>query len=131
MRKFIITIEGKQYEVGVEEVGGAPAVTAPITPAAPVAATTAAPVQAAPAPVKAAPAPAPVAGGTQMKAPMPGMIAGFKVESGATVKKGQVVIVLEAMKMENDLTAPCDGVITFTTQKGSNVDTGDVIAVIA
>lgn len=126
MRKFIITIEGKQYEVGVEEVGGAPVVSAPVS--APVAPATATP--AAPAPA-AAPKAAPVTGGTAMKAPMPGMIAGFKVEDGATVKKGQAVIVLEAMKMENDLTAPCDGVITFKTQKGANVDTGAVIAVIA
>ena len=127
MRNFIITIDGKQYEVGVEEVGAT--ASAPVI--APVAtATTAAPAApvAKPAPAKAA---APVTGGTQMKAPMPGMIAGLKVENGATVKKGQVVIVLEAMKMENDLTAPCDGVITFNTQKGANVDTGAVIAVIA
>ena len=120
MRNFIITIDGKQYEVGVEEVGvtqsSAPAVKA--APAAPAAAPAAKPV--------AAPA-----GGTQMKAPMPGMIAGFKVESGATVKKGQPVLVLEAMKMENDLVAPCDGVITFTVSKGANVDTGAVIATIA
>ncbi|MBO4501734.1 MAG: acetyl-CoA carboxylase biotin carboxyl carrier protein subunit [Clostridia bacterium] len=119
MRNFIITVDGHQYEVGVEEVGAAqvsaPVQAAPKAPAAPVA-------------VPKAPA---VAGGTQMKAPMPGMISGFKVENGATVKKGQVVLVLEAMKMENDLTAPCDGVITFTVQKGANVDTGAVIATIA
>ena len=126
MRNFIITIDGKQYEVGVEEVG-ATASAPVVTTTAPVAAANPAPVKAA-APAKAT---APVTGGTQMKAPMPGMIAGFKVEDGATVKKGQVVIVLEAMKMENDLTAPCDGVITFKTQKGANVDTGAVIAVIA
>ena len=124
MRNFIITIDGKQYEVGVEEVGA--------TASAPVVTTTAPVAAAAPAPVKAAPAKAaaPVTGGTQMKAPMPGMIAGFKVEDGATVKKGQVVIVLEAMKMENDLTAPCDGVITFKTQKGANVESDAVLAVI-
>ena len=119
MRNFIITVDGKQYEVGVEEVGA----NTQAAPAAPVA------TKAAPA---AAPAkPATSAGGTQMKAPMPGMIASFKVENGATVKKGQAVIVLEAMKMENDLTAPCDGVITFVAQKGANVDTGAVIATIA
>ena len=123
MRNFIITIDGKQYEVGVEEVG--------VTASAPVvtAAAPAAPVAAAPAATKAAPAA--VTGGTPLKAPMPGMIAGLKVEEGAAVKKGQVVVVLEAMKMENDLTAPCDGVISFKTQKGANVDTGAVIAVIA
>lgn len=118
MRNFIITVEGKQYEVSVEEVGGA-AQSANV--AQPI-------VQ------KAAPAEPQVkapANGTQMKAPMPGMIAGFKVEEGAAVKKGQAVIVLEAMKMENDLTAPCDGIISFKVQKGANVDTGALIAVIA
>ncbi len=127
MRKFIITIEGKQYEVGVEEVGSvasapvaAPVATAPVqTPAAPAA------------PVAAPKVAAPVTGGAQMKSPMPGMIAGFKVNDGDTVKKGQAVIVLEAMKMENDLTAPCDGVISIKVQKGANVDTGALLAVIA
>ncbi len=130
MRKFIITIEGKQYEVGVEEVSteGQPIVSTPNIASAPV--IPVAPVVTPTAPVKVT-STTPVAGGTPMKAPMPGMIAGFKVESGATVKKGQVVVVLEAMKMENDLISPCDGVITFKTTKGANVDTGDVIAVIA
>lgn len=118
MRNFIITVDGHQYEVGVEEVGAAQ-VSAPVQ---------AAPKASAPAPKAASAAPA---GGTQMKAPMPGMISGFKVENGASVKKGQVVLVFEAMKMENDLTAPCDGVITFNVQKGANVDTGAVIATIA
>ncbi|MBQ7164201.1 MAG: acetyl-CoA carboxylase biotin carboxyl carrier protein subunit [Clostridia bacterium] len=118
MRNFIITVDGHQYEVGVEEVGAAQ-VSAPVQ---------AAPKASAPAPKAASAAPA---GGTQMKAPMPGMISGFKVENGASVKKGQVVLVFEAMKMENDLTAPCDGVITFNVQKGATVDTGAVIATIA
>ena len=65
-----------------------------------------------------------------MKCPMPGLIVNFKVAEGATVKKGDVVVVLEAMKMENDLTSPADGVISFRVQKGANVDTGDVLAVI-
>lgn len=124
MRNFIVTIDGKQYEVGVEEVGGSTAQVSTVS-AAPVA--QAAPVAAAPAKVA---EPANISG-TKMQAPMPGMITNFKVENGATVKKGQAVVVLEAMKMENDLTAPCDGVITFKVQKGSNVDTGAVIAIIA
>ena len=66
-----------------------------------------------------------------MAAPMPGMIKGYKVAEGATVKKGDVVLVLEAMKMDNDMTAPCDGVISFKAAVGSNVETGDVMAVIA
>ena len=119
MRKFVVTIEGKQYDVGVEEVG---AESAPVA-AAPVAAATAAP--------KAAPKAAVPANGTKMAAPMPGMIKGYKVAEGATVKKGDVVLVLEAMKMDNDMTAPCDGVISFKAAVGSNVETGDVMAVIA
>ncbi len=125
MRKFIITVEGKQYEVGVEEVGAASSQSAPVTQekAAP------APAQASAPAVKTA-ASANVTG-TPIKAPMPGMIAGFKVENGSSVKKGQVVMVLEAMKMENDLSSPADGTITFRVQKGANVDTGEVLAVIS
>ena len=62
---------------------------------------------------------------------MPGMIKAYKVAEGATVKKGDVVLVLEAMKMDNDINAPCDGVVSFKAQVGSNVNTGDVMAVIA
>ncbi len=123
MRKFVVTIDGKQYEVGVEEIGGDATVVAPVvTTAAPVAApkTTPAPVKTA-GPVK----------GTKMEAPMPGMIKAYKVAEGATVKKGDVVLVLEAMKMDNDMTAPCDGVVSFKAAVGSNVDTGAVMAVIS
>ena len=115
MRKFIVTIEGKQYEVGVEEVGGSTSATsvkiqAPVTT-----------------PVVSAPA---VTSGTKMEAPMPGMIKAYKVSEGATVKKGDVILILEAMKMDNDITAVCDGVVSFKAQVGSNVNTGDVMAVI-
>lgn len=121
MRKFVVTIEGKQYEVGVEEVGAAETVaTAPVTPVV-TEAPKAAPVKKAAGPIK----------GTKMEAPMPGMIKSYKVAEGATVKAGDVVLVLEAMKMDNDMTAPCDGVISFKAAVGSNVDTGDVMAVIA
>ena len=134
MRKFNIKVNGQAYEVEVEEVAGgfAPA------PVVPVAATpTVAPV-AAPAPekaeAKAAPAPAPVAapaGGTQLKAPMPGTVIDFKATNGAAVKKGQTVLILEAMKMENEIVAPVDGVITFVASKGASVNTDDLLAVIA
>ena len=117
MRNFIVTIDGKQYEVGVEEVG---ATTTPVS--APVAAPAAAP--------KAAPAAAPAANGTKFTAPMPGMIKKLAVANGATVKEGDVIIVLEAMKMDNDLTAPCSGTVTFSVSEGSNVNTGAVLAVI-
>ena len=123
MRNFIVTVDGKQYQVGVEEVGA----TASVTPvAAPVAAT---PV-AAPAAPKAATAAAAPANGTKFLAPMPGMIKKLSVPDGSTVKEGDVILVLEAMKMDNDLTAPCAGVITYKTTEGANVDTNALLAII-
>ena len=123
MRKFVVTIDGNQYEVGVEEIGADETV---------VATTVAAPVVEAP---KAAAAPAAkkatATKGTKMEAPMPGMIKSYKVAEGATVKKGDVVLVFEAMKMDNDMTAPCDGVVSFKAAVGSNVETGAVMAVIS
>ena len=121
MRNFIVTVDGKQYQVGVEEVG-ATASVAPV--AAPVAA---APV-AAPAAPKAAPAATP-ANGTKFLAPMPCMIKKLSVPDGSTVKEGDVILVLEAMKMDNDLTAPCAGVITYKTTEGANVDTNALLAI--
>lgn len=136
MRKFNIKVNGQAYEVEVEEVAGGFA-PAPVVPVAAAPAPAAAPV-AAPAPekaeVKAAPAPAPVAapaGGTQLKAPMPGTVIDFKATNGAAVKKGQTVLILEAMKMENEIVAPVDGVITFVASKGASVNTDDLLAVIA
>ena len=106
MKKFKITVNGKSYEVEVEEVGGA-APAAP-APAAPVQA--AAPAAPAPTPAPAAPvqSPAPAVGGPipegaiTVKAPMPGKISALKVEEGTDVKRGDVLLVLEAMKMQND-----------------------------
>lgn len=136
MRKFNIKVNGQAYEVEVEEIAGGFA-PAPVVPVAAAPAPTVAPV-AAPAPekaeVKAAPAPAPVAapaGGTQLKAPMPGTVIDFKATNGAAVKKGQTVLILEAMKMENEIVAPADGVITFVASKGASVNTDDLLAVIA
>ena len=133
MRNFVITVNGKSYEVGVEEVGGsapvvvsAPVVSAPVAaqaPAAPVAAK-AAPAPA-PAPVKAAPA-----NGEKVLSPFPGLIKNLLVAEGASVKKDQPILVLEAMKMDNDITAPCDGVVSFQVQKGANVESDSVLAVI-
>ena len=129
MRKFNIKVNGQAYEVEVEEVAGGFA-PAPVVPVAAAPAPAVAPV-AAPAPekaeAKAAPAPAPVAapaGGTQLKAPMPGTVIDFKATNGAAVKKGQTVLILEAMKMENEIVAPVDGVITFVASKGASVNTG-------
>ena len=136
MRKFNIKVNGQAYEVEVEEVAGGFA-PAPVVPVASAPAPAVAPV-AAPAPekaeVKAAPAPAPVAapaGGTQLKAPLPGTVIDFKATNGAAVKKGQTVLILEAMKMENEIVAPVDGVITFVASKGASVNTDDLLAVIA
>lgn len=138
MKKFKVTVNGKSYEVDVEELGTA-------APAAP-----AAPVTAAPAPVAAAspaPTPAPAASATSsatqaapkgpipdsavvVKAPMPGKISAIKQENGS-VTRGSVILVLEAMKMQNDIPAPQDGTLTeVRVAVGDNVKTGDVLAVI-
>ena len=124
MRNFIVTIDGKQYQVGVEEVGvssSTPVVTEIKTaPAAPAAA---------PAPA-AKPVSAGPVSGTKVTAPMPGMIKSLSLPEGSAVKEGDVILVLEAMKMDNDITAPCSGTISYKTANGSNVDTGDLMAVI-
>lgn len=124
MRNFVITVNGKSYEVGVEEVGA--------TAAAPVAAAPKAAVsapQAAPAPVAAAPKATP-ANGEKVVSPFPGLIKNLLVAEGAQVKKDQPLLVLEAMKMDNDITAPCDGTVSFCVTKGANVESDTVLAVI-
>ena len=125
--KYIVTINGKNYEVEVEK-GQATIVkttAAPVVQAAPVAA---APVAVAPQPQ--APA-APVSSnvtGEAIKAPMPGTIINVKVSSGASVKKGDTLLILEAMKMENEISAPRDGVVAeILVAKGTSVSTGDVL----
>ena len=138
--KYNVTLNGKIYEVDVTEsdavvtgVTQVPvgAVVAPAPVAAPVAAPAAAPAAAPEAPA-AAPAVAPVsADGTQVKAPMPGTILAVKKNVGDAVKAGDVIVVLEAMKMENDIVAPCDGVVkSINAPKGTSVNTDDVLAVI-
>lgn len=128
MRNFVITVNGKSYQVGVEEVGAtasAPVVMAPV--ATPVVATPA--PAAAPAPVQSAPKAAP-ASGEKVLSPFPGLIKNLLVAEGATVTKDQPILVLEAMKMDNDITAPCDGVVSFCVAKGANVESDAVLAVI-
>ncbi|MBO5239912.1 MAG: acetyl-CoA carboxylase biotin carboxyl carrier protein subunit [Clostridia bacterium] len=134
MRNFVITVNGKTYQVGVEEVGAsAPVVAAPVV-AAPVATPVAAPAPVAtPAP---APAPAPAAkaapaNGEKVLSPFPGLIKNLLVAEGTAVKKDQPILVLEAMKMDNDITAPCDGVVSFQVAKGANVESDSVLAVIS
>ena len=129
MRKFNITVNGIAYEVEVEEVGAMESIT-PVRPA-PVAAAPAAP-KAAPAPApKAAPKAAPVAGGTKVNAPMPGTILDVKVAQGQAVKKGDILLILEAMKMENEILAPQDGTVAqVAVSKGASVNSGDPLVVL-
>lgn len=126
MRKFAITVNGVSYEVEVEEIGGAP-----VFAAAPVAAPAAAPAPVAAAPVAAPKAAAPAAapaGATSIKAPMPGTINDVKVSVGQTVKKGDILVILEAMKMENEIYAPADGTVaSVNVTKGATVNTDDLL----
>ncbi len=118
MKRFNITVNGKAYDVSVEEIGGA-------APAAPV---KAAPT---PAPAPAAAPAAPAGEGTPVTAPMTGNILEVKVNVGDTVSEGQPVIVLEAMKMENDVPASKSGKVTsVSVKKGDTVNTGDVLLTI-
>lgn len=129
MRKFLVTVNGGSYEVTVEEIGGVAPLAAPVQVVAPVAA---APVVAAPAPAAPAPAAAPVAGGEKVSAPMPGTILSVNVQPGQAVKAGDILLILEAMKMENEIVAPRDGQIAqVVVAKGSSVNTDDVLVVLA
>ena len=121
MRRFNVTVNGVSYDVVVEEVG-AEATAAPAPAQAPVA-------------QKAAPAvkafPATPAGAVAVKAPMPGTIMKVNVTAGQAVKKGDVLCVLEAMKMENDISAPEDGVVaSVNVQKGASVQGEEVLVTL-
>lgn len=129
--KYKVTLNGKTYEVEVEK-GEAILVDeyAAYAPAAP--APAAAPVAAAPAAATAAPAAAPVAGGETVNSPMPGNILRIDVKAGDTVKAGQILVILEAMKMENEIVAPHDATVAqVVTTKGAVVDTGAPLIVLA
>ena len=117
MRKFNVTVNGKTYSVDVEEVTDGNTVTPVVTSIAQAQAPAAAPK-------------AVVGEGTPVKAPMPGLILGLSESDGATVKANQKILVLEAMKMENDINAPTGGTITYVVKKGDNVETGAVLAYI-
>lgn len=115
MRKFNVTVNGKTYSVDVEEITEGNTVTPVVTN------------------VVHAPAAAPkavVGEGTPVKAPMPGLILSLSASDGAIVKANQKILVLEAMKMENDINAPTGGTITYAVKKGDNVETGAVLAYI-
>ena len=110
MKKYRVTVNGTAYEVELEELTGA-------APAAPAHA--------------AAPAAAAPAGGEQVTSPMPGTILDIRVSQGAAVKKGDVLMILEAMKMENEIMCPCDGkVASINTSKGAAVESGALLCVI-
>ena len=107
MKKYRVTVNGTAYEIQLEELTGA----AP-----------------APAPAPAAAAPA---GGEQVTSPMPGTILAVNVTPGASVKKGDVLMILEAMKMENEIMCPCDGTVaSVNTTKGAAVESGSLLCVI-
>ena len=131
MRQFNITVNGVSYQVAVEETGAAaPAAYVPAAPVAAPAAPAAPAPAAAPAPKPAA-APAAVAEGAKVTSPMPGTILDVKCAVGAAVKKGDVLLVLEAMKMENEIVSPADGTVKqVAVNKGASVGSGDVLVVI-
>ena len=130
--KYKVTLNGRTYEVEVE--AGEAMLLSEYEAIAPApAAAVAAPV-AAPAAAPAAPAAAPVVtgAGEAVNAPMPGTILKVNVTQGAAVKKGDILVVLEAMKMENEILAPKDGTVAqIAVSKGATVDTGALLAVIA
>lgn len=126
--KYIVSLNGSDYEVDVNELSEA--IVTSVTP-------TAAPVVAAPAPAAApaaqAPAAAPVVAGngTPVPSPMPGTILSVNVSQGQAVKEGDVLFILEAMKMENEIAAPCSGTVSqVVATKGATVATDEVLAVI-
>ena len=112
MKKYKVTVNGVAYEVELEELtGAAPAPAAAAAPAPP-------------------PPPAP-AGGEQVTAPMPGTILSVNVAVGDSVKRGQVLMILEAMKMENEIMCPRDGrVASIQASKGAAVESGTPLCVI-
>ena len=116
MKKYRVNVNGTVYEVDVEDISGAAPVAAPA--AAPAAAPVAAPVSA-------------PAGGEQVTSPMPGNILAVNVAAGDTVRTGQVLMILEAMKMENEIMCPCDGkIVSVSVTKGATVESGTLLCVI-
>jgi len=133
MRKFLINVNGNQYEVEVEEITSSETSTKPQVE------------YSQPAPKAERPAPQPKqetkaeapkkvaakAGQEVIKAPMPGTILSINVKEGDNVKKGQILLILEAMKMENEIVSPRDGKIAkIVVSKGSSVNTGDDMVII-
>ena len=114
MKKYRVTVNGTAYEIELEELTGAAPAAAPAAATAPAPAAAAAP-----------------AGGEQVTSPMPGTILSVNVAAGDAVKRGQVLMILEAMKMENEIMCPCDGkVVSVNSSKGSSVESGTLLCVI-
>ena len=146
--KYVATINGKKYEVEVEKLEAYKSldrngVAAPAAPVLPASAPVQRPAAPAPAPVAAAPAPAPSsaaapapkaaapAGATTVEAPMPGKILNIKVSEGQAVKFGEVVVIMEAMKMETEIVAPADGTVSkILVKAGDSVDTGAALVAL-
>ena len=124
MKNYRITVNGTAYDVAVEELGaGTVPAAAPV--ASPVAAAPAAPAPAA------APAASGAAGSVTVSSPMPGKILSVKASVGAAVKQGDVILVLEAMKMENEVVAPQDGTVaSINVSAGDAVEAGDTLATL-
>lgn len=146
--KYVATINGKKYEVEVEKLEAYKSldrngVAAPAAPVLPASVPVQRPAAPAPAPVAAAPAPAPApaaapapkaaapAGATTVEAPMPGKILNIKVSEGQAVKFGEVVVIMEAMKMETEIVAPADGTVSkILVKAGDSVDTGAALVAL-
>ncbi|MBQ6818160.1 MAG: biotin/lipoyl-binding protein [Clostridia bacterium] len=128
MKQYKVNVNGTLYEITLEVVEGAEIAAAPAPVAAPVAA---APVaEAAPAPAPAA-APVVAGAGEAIIATMPGNILAVNVKAGDAVKKGDVLMILEAMKMENEIMAPADGtVVSVNVNVGATVETGTALCVL-
>lgn len=122
MKQYKVTVNGTAYEITLEAIDAADVKATPAPQAAPAAAPVAAPAAA---PVAAS------AGGETVTSPMPGNILDVKVAVGTAVKKGDVLMILEAMKMENEIMSPCDGTVaSVAVQKGAAVESGAVLCVI-
>lgn len=121
MKSYSVSINGKKFEVTVEETTLDNQVATPVAPVK----NEAEIKSASPVPVK-----TPVGDGIKVTAPMPGTVLSVKVSEGSSVKVGQAVVVLEAMKMENEIAATADGVVHICVNCGDKVNTGDILATI-
>ena len=130
MKKFRVVVNGSEYNVEIEELSEGTGPPRPAAPAPKPAATT--PKPATPAPAKAAAAPKDTAAAGAIVAPMPGTVLSVAVEVGVKVTKGQTLLVLEAMKMENEIQAPADGTVQeLNVSQGLSVNAGDTLVVLS